>query len=151
DGLARQLPDYMVPSTFVELSALPLTANGKLDRQALPVPVTAPAIAAQPPVNDTERVVAGIWAEVLGVLQVSRHTRFFDLGGQSLQLLQVHSRLRERFGPELTVVDLFRHPTVSSLAQRLTATQDQFQAADAGRNRAVTRRALLDMQRTRRT
>jgi aryl carrier-like protein len=122
-----------------------------VDRQALPEPVTAPAIAAQPPVNDTERVVAGIWGDVLGLPQVGRHTSFFDLGGQSLQLLQVHSRLRERFGPDLTVVDLFKHPTVSSLAQRLTATQDQFQAADAGRNRAATRRALLDTQRRRRT
>ena len=94
---------------------------------------------------------AGIWADVLGVPQVSRHTSFFDLGGQSLQLLQVHSRLRERFGPKLTVVDMFKHPTVSSLAQRLTATQDQFHAADAGRDRAATRRALLDLQRGRRT
>jgi aryl carrier-like protein len=140
----------MVPSTFVELSALPLTANGKVDRQALPAPVPVAVIATQPPINDTERVVAGIWADVLGVPQVGRHTSFFDLGGQSLQLLQVHGRLRERFGANLTVVDLFKHPTVSSLAQRLTATHDQFQASDAGRSRAATRRALLEVQRGRR-
>lgn len=148
--LARQLPEYMLPAAFVTLDALPMTPNGKVDREALPAPVTVVAPVAQPPVNDTERVVAGIWGDVLGLRHVSRHTSFFDLGGHSLQLLQVHSRLRERFGPDLTIVDLFKHPTVSALAQRLTVTQDRLPTADAARSRGASRRALLEAQRSRR-
>jgi aryl carrier-like protein len=149
-ALGRQLPEYMVPTTFVLLSELPLTPNGKVDRQALPAPRLAAdvVVGSEPLANDTERVIAGIWADVLGQPNVGRHTNFFDLGGHSLQLLQVHGHLRERFGVDLTVVDLFRHPTVSALAQRLTHLDAAGDVADAGRTRAATRRALLGNRRT---
>ena len=91
-ALAVTLPEYMLPSAVVVLDVLPLTPNGKVDRHALPAPDRAPVVtsaAAQPPVTDTERVVASIWAEVLGIAHFDRNANFFDLGGHSLLAARV--------------------------------------------------------------
>jgi len=118
--LGETLPAPMVPSAFVMLKALPRTANGKLDRKALPPP-EAPAAGAAgvAPANETERAVAAIWREVLGVERVGPRDNFFDLGGHSLLLVRVHDRLRTELGADLPLVDLFRYPDVASLARRL--------------------------------
>ncbi|WP_448320961.1 amino acid adenylation domain-containing protein, partial [Streptomyces sp. CO7] len=116
EELARRLPPYMVPSAFVTLERLPLTPNGKLDRRALPAP--GPAVRTGPrvaPRTDTERRVARIWAEVLGVPEVGAEDNFFHLGGDSILSMQVVSRLR-REGLHLTTRDLFAHQTVAALA-----------------------------------
>ncbi|MET8046927.1 amino acid adenylation domain-containing protein [Streptosporangium sp. NPDC005286] len=120
EALGAELPDYMVPSAFVFLDALPLTANGKVDRAALPAPPSRPVIVAARG-GDVEDTVAGVWKTLLGLEDVGVHDNFFEVGGHSLLLLAVHGRLVELFGDRLTVTDLFRHPTIRSLADFLTA------------------------------
>ncbi len=113
--LHRDLPDYMVPSAFVTLDALPLSANGKVDRQALPEPAAEPVTGYVPPRTETERVLAEVWADVLGVPGVGVEDNFFELGGDSILSIQVVSRAR-RHGLALTPRDLFAHQTVAALA-----------------------------------
>ncbi|WP_219536840.1 non-ribosomal peptide synthase/polyketide synthase [Nonomuraea guangzhouensis] len=114
--LRGSLPDYMIPGVFVELADLPRTPNGKLDRAALPAPDSHPADLYQPPVTPAEEVVAGVWAQVLGLARVGVTTNFFELGGHSLAAVQVVSRLREAFQCELELAALFDHPTVRELS-----------------------------------
>jgi aryl carrier-like protein len=123
--LKESLPAYMVPSALVFLDKLPLNANGKLDRGALPLPPAAAGAADRAlvlPRTSVEEAVAAVWREVLALDAVSVDDNFFDLGGHSLRLVQVHRRLRAAFPErELAVVELFRYPTVASLAARLDA------------------------------
>ncbi|RYZ36054.1 MAG: amino acid adenylation domain-containing protein, partial [Myxococcaceae bacterium] len=113
----KLLPDYMVPSAFVTLTALPLNANGKVDRKALPVPeaprVSDTTVAA--PRNAMETALAAIWAEVLHLESIGIHDDFFELGGHSLLATQVVSRIRSTLGVELPLGDLFSAPTVATL------------------------------------
>jgi len=120
EALGAELPDYMIPSAFVFLDALPLTANGKVDRAALPAPSSGPAVVAARG-GDVEDTVAGVWRTLLGRDDIGAHDNFFEAGGHSLLLLAVHGKLVELFGDRLTVTDLFRHPTIRSLADFLTA------------------------------
>ncbi|MDT8913030.1 non-ribosomal peptide synthase/polyketide synthase [Amycolatopsis sp. PS_44_ISF1] len=119
--LARELPEYLVPSVVVPLDALPLSRNGKVDRAALPEPAAEPAGAYLPPRTEAERVLAGIWAEVLGVDGVGVEDSFFALGGDSILSIQVVSRAR-RAGLGLAPRDLFTHQTVAALAAHATTT-----------------------------
>jgi aryl carrier-like protein len=120
DFLAGSLPDYMVPSAIVVLDALPVSRNGKLDRRALPAPEWSSGEAGQvAPRTDAERTLAGIWAEVLGVARVGVEDNFFELGGDSILSIQVASRARQA-GVNIMPRDLFRYPTVESLATGAT-------------------------------
>ncbi|MFL6256007.1 MAG: non-ribosomal peptide synthetase, partial [Pyrinomonadaceae bacterium] len=117
-----RLPEYMIPSAFVVLEKMPLTPNGKVDRRALPAPDSErpeTGVSYVAPRDRIEETVARIWQEVLGVERVGAHDNFFDLGGHSLLMVQVHSRLRETFRKEIAMVELFRHPTVGTLARHL--------------------------------
>jgi amino acid adenylation domain-containing protein len=116
DALRRALPEYMIPAAFVLLDALPVTANGKLDRQALPAPRWSggESAAASTPV---EEALAEIWSAVLGVSRVGREDSFFDLGGHSLLAMQMVSRVREALGVELALRQLFQAPTLERLAR----------------------------------
>ncbi|WP_329793948.1 amino acid adenylation domain-containing protein [Lentzea sp. DG1S-22] len=119
--LREQLPDYLVPSAFVTLDALPLTANGKLDRRALPEPPAPEADGAHvAPRTEGERALAGIWERLLGAARVGVHDNFFELGGDSIASLQVVARARAA-GLGLAVADLFTHQTVAELAAAATA------------------------------
>ena len=125
--LTDRLPDYMVPSLFVTLDALPLTPNGKVDRRALPEPAaarSAPEVEYVPPGSDLEAVISEVWREVLGVERVGIRDNFFELGGTSVRLASVHRLLGERLERPVTVVDLFRHPTVTGLAEFLGGKDD---------------------------
>ncbi|HEU4559698.1 MAG TPA: amino acid adenylation domain-containing protein, partial [Longimicrobium sp.] len=118
DRLRRTLPEYMVPSAFVAMDALPLTANGKLDRKALPAP-EGDAYAAreyEAPADETEQVLAEIWAEVLRVDRVGRRDHFFELGGHSLLAIKVVERMR-RVGLYVEVRALFTTPVLAELAR----------------------------------
>ncbi|GAA0229475.1 hypothetical protein GCM10009527_027460 [Actinomadura nitritigenes] len=124
DFLRRTLPDPMIPTDFVALAALPLTANGKLDRAALPEPAAdRPALAADfvAPRTPTEEILAGIWAEVLGLERVGVDDDFFDLGGHSLLATQVVARVRSLLGVEVSLADVFDHPTLGELAEAVDA------------------------------
>ena len=121
--LRERLPDYMVPAAIVALDALPLTANGKLDRNALPQPaIEATDGPGDAPQTEAERTLAAIWTQVLGVTNVARGANFFELGGDSILAIQVITRARQA-GLHLAPRDLFQHPTLSALAAAATPTR----------------------------
>ena len=113
--LAAALPDYMVPAAIVALDALPLTANGKIDRRALPAPQSAGETGFDAPQGETEQTLAEVWAQVLRVEQVGRHDNFFQIGGDSILALQIIARARKR-GLRLTPRQLMEGQTVTAVA-----------------------------------
>jgi amino acid adenylation domain-containing protein len=157
--LKEQLPEYMIPSAFVRLEALPLTPNGKLDRKALPAPDGASREAGAAyvaPRSELERVITDVWQEVLEVERVGVHDNFFGLGGHSLLLIRVNGKLREALGAELPVIEMFKYPTVNTLAEHLsapravpdaTARRTRGEAALVSRRRELTRRQAARLYR----
>jgi amino acid adenylation domain-containing protein len=131
--LRERLPDYMVPAALVNLPALPLTPNGKVDLSQLPAPDRArPTLASaySAPRSELERTIAALWQEELKVETVGVDDNFFDLGGHSLRMAKVHARLKEALGREVSLIELFQYPTVSSLARHLsTAARGEAEAA----------------------
>jgi len=121
ERLGRMLPDYMVPGALIVLEALPLNANGKVDRKALPEPELAGSQAYEAPQGDAEAALAAIWAEVLGVERVGRCDNFFELGGHSLLAIRITALLAQRHACELAVRHFFDAPTVKALAAHLPA------------------------------
>ncbi|MEG4288204.1 amino acid adenylation domain-containing protein [Microcoleus sp. C2C3] len=124
--LKQQLPDYMLPSAFVSLEAIPLTPNGKVDRNALPAPDASSlsqSMGFVPPRTPTQEVLGGIWAEVLGLEQIGIYDNFFELGGHSLLATQVISRLRQAFGVELPLRCLFESPAIAQLSESIEAAR----------------------------
>ncbi|SOB81286.1 non-ribosomal peptide synthase domain TIGR01720/amino acid adenylation domain-containing protein [Streptomyces sp. 1331.2] len=119
--IARQLPHYMVPATVTVLAELPLTANGKLDRAALPAPEAPAEGTGQQPRTGREKALCALFAEVLGVREVGIDDGFFDLGGDSIMSIQLVGRAR-RAGLALSVRDIFEHRTVAALATVVTET-----------------------------
>jgi hypothetical protein len=144
-ALQQTLPDYMVPWAFVEMEALPLTANGKVDRKALPAPQVTAGEGYVAPRNNLERAIATAWREVLGLARVGVHDNFFELGGSSLLVVKLHGRLKQALGNrELSVMDLFRYSTVDALARYLAAGEARGEsAAEQARARTRTRRESL--------
>jgi amino acid adenylation domain-containing protein len=151
ERLRRRLPEYMLPDVFVPLDELPLLPSGKLDRRALPsAAAPKPKLEIVPPRNETERIVARIWQEILGTPDVGLQTNFFDHGGHSLLLLRVQDRIQNDLGVEVSVTDLFNHPTVETLAGRLTQqanrphdehTRQRAAARQQGISKIASRRA----------
>ncbi|MFJ3064718.1 amino acid adenylation domain-containing protein, partial [Pseudomonas sp. NPDC087039] len=116
--LQAHLPEYMVPVAFVELAALPLTANGKLDRRALPKPERSALFEQgfEAPEGELENALAQLWAELLQVERVGRHDHFFTLGGHSLLAMRMVSQVRLRLGVELTLAELFANAELAAVA-----------------------------------
>lgn len=145
-ALESKLPDYMVPSAFEFLPALPLTENGKIDRKALlklpPPNLAAGADASRPgnkPANEMERIVAAAWQDALGVTAVGMNDNFFDLGAHSLTVAEVQAKLQDVLGREISILDLFQYSTVSALAGHLAGTQSLRQVSDRAQRRKLAR------------
>jgi surfactin family lipopeptide synthetase A len=145
--LAATLPEYMVPSSFIVLDELPLTPNSKIDYAALPLPDgSRPELAAAyvPPRTELEQQIAAIWRELLHVDQVGLHDNFFDLGGHSLLVVQLNGRLSELLNTQISMIDLFKYPTISALSEYLSrseaansqpaAPEQQHKSVKQGRN-----------------
>jgi amino acid adenylation domain-containing protein len=131
--LKDKLPEYMIPAAFVVLDKFPLTPNGKIDRKALPSPAALrPELESVylAPGTAVERLVASIWREVLGIDGIGVDDSFFDLGGNSLRMVQVHSRLLEKTTRDLSILELFRYPTIRSLALYLSQEENELPAAE---------------------
>ncbi|MFG2132154.1 amino acid adenylation domain-containing protein [Streptomyces sp. NPDC048751] len=118
--LSGELPDYMVPSALLTVDALPLTANGKLDRRALPVPEYGSAAERRAPRDEREKTLCALYAEILGVPEVGIDDSFFELGGHSLLATRLVNRIRGAFGAEVPVRAVFEAPSVAALKDRLT-------------------------------
>ena len=126
--MKERVPDYMVPSSFVTLDALPRTPHGKIDRQALPAAtISRPELDAAfvPPQNEVEQAIATVWRTALQVDQVGIHDNFFDLGGNSLGMMRVHSQLRDRFQKEFPLIRMFKYPTINLLARYLCQQENE--------------------------
>ena len=125
--LKEKLPDYMLPSAFIELDAIPLTPNGKIDRRALPEPSSVrPEALGEPyvpPHNPIEEMLVNIWGEVLRLDKIGIHDNFFELGGHSLLATQLVSCINNALDTELALRTLFERPTVSELARVVEANQ----------------------------
>ncbi len=155
--LSASLPEYMMPSAFVVLDALPLTPNGKVDRRALPVPGAAARPASDayvPPESETEHLLAEIWRASLHLDRLGVDDNFFEAGGNSLLMAQMLVRVREVFHRDLAIIELFRHPTVRSLARFLDGEEGGAgaaleKAADRGQkvSGSVRRNEALQRQR----
>ncbi|MEU6041874.1 amino acid adenylation domain-containing protein [Actinomadura sp. NPDC047616] len=125
EHLSATVPEYMVPAAFVELEALPLTVNGKLDRAALPAPDFAGRSVSRGPATQAEGILCGLFAEVLGLERVGAEDSFFDLGGDSLLAMRLIARIRAVFDTEIGIRTLFAEPTVAGVAKAVTAGTDQ--------------------------
>jgi len=125
----------MIPATFTLMDELPLSPTGKVDRSRLPRPRTDPPPGAVQPAagNETETMLLELWRKVLGTGAVGLNDNFFDLGGTSLQLLQVHATIASVVDSDLTVVDLFEYPRISALAARLRSNGGTAVPGSAGR------------------
>ncbi|WP_211252058.1 phosphopantetheine-binding protein, partial [Vibrio rhizosphaerae] len=112
---------YMVPAAYVALAEMPLTANGKVDRKALPEPDESALVRREyeAPLGELEEMVADIWQSLLDVAAVGRQDSFFELGGHSLLAAQLISRIRQELDLEVPLVELFSHPTLAAFSQRV--------------------------------
>jgi acyl-coenzyme A synthetase/AMP-(fatty) acid ligase/acyl carrier protein len=146
--LEAKLPGHMIPAAFVWLEKMPLTPNGKVDRKALPTPNPArPSLDAAyaPPKPGVEKRIADIWQEILRVETVGVNDNFFDLGGNSLLLMQTHARLCAALSVELPIVRFFEYPTIAALTQFLASRE---QSSLGGiLQRAVNQRAAFARQK----
>ncbi len=146
--LRESLPDHMIPAALVLMDSLPLTSNGRVDRRALPDPVSERPEAVGElvaPQTAAEEMLEGIWCEVLGVPRAGANDNFFDLGGHSLLGTQVVSRVRERFTVELPLRAIFESPTLSTLARRIEDLRRTGGEAGAPRIEPVSRDGALDL------
>ncbi|MDB6161630.1 MAG: amino acid adenylation domain protein, partial [Gammaproteobacteria bacterium] len=121
--LRDDLPDYMVPSSINQLDSFPLSPNGKVDRAKLPAVATVHTnTRGRAPINATEAALREVWRKVLGTNAVGVDDNFFDLGGTSLGLMEVHANIKRSMTSDITVVEMFQYPRISALAERMTRT-----------------------------
>ena len=144
--LRERLPEFMLPSAGLFLDKMPLSPNGKVDRKKLP-PLT-PAVAAErqaetAPGTEAEAAVAAVWRKVLGGNGIGLDDNFFEVGGNSLLIAEVESELRPRFGTQFTITDLFEHPTVRTLAARLSGANKERNLVSSAHDRAQRQKMAL--------
>ncbi|MCP4151385.1 MAG: hypothetical protein GY757_26815, partial [bacterium] len=138
--LSNELPFYMVPSYFEYLPKIPLTSNGKVDKKALPAPKKSRANLGETfvaPKNDLEKDIASVWKDVLGVDAVGTMDNFFDLGGNSLDIVMVGTKLKDNLKKEIPTVTMFSFPTINALANHLKKDENESPAKEVDRSQAV--------------
>lgn len=135
--LTTQLPHYMVPTAYQVLSAFPLTPNGKVDRKALPTIHRAAIAQDNRPKTAIENTLAEIWQSILSVDTVGIHDSFFEIGGHSLLIVNAQNQIRQRLGIELSMVDLFRYPTLSTLATHISQLEHRGEQEGKSAERTV--------------
>ena len=150
--LRQKLPDYMVPRAIVPVESIPLTGNGKVNRDALPTSLpdantSSPSFAE--PDSSTEQALTTIWQDVLKVEKIGIHDNFFELGGNSLSMCQVNDRLNQLFEREVSLVDMFRNPSIKQLADFLSESSQASKHVVPGQRRAQLRRQLQKKRRGR--
>jgi aryl carrier-like protein len=151
DYIKEKLPDYMVPSAIVELNKLPLSPNGKIDRRALPVPEIQRLDlkeAYEAPNSEVERAIAKIWLEILHLEQVGINDNFFDLGGNSLLMVQINHKLREILNYDISVVEMFQNPTIKSLAKYINISSKETSAFEPLNNRIQKQREAVNRHKS---
>jgi len=147
--LRHKLPAYMIPSAFVQLEKMPLTANGKIDRNALPDPdgfrreLTETYVA---PRTELERAITTIWQEALRLDKLGIDDNFFDLGGHSLLLIRVTKKVGELIGRELPIINMFEYPTINALAAFLSEEQNDEAYFAQVNEQALRQRAARERQ-----
>jgi len=149
DFLQQKLPDYMVPSAYVLLNALPLTANGKVNRLALPAPESLYPQKSEPsvmPKTELEQLIAGVWQQMLQQEFVGIHDNFFELGGNSLLMVKTQLKLQEILGQEIPIIELFNSPTIHSFAKYLSQEQSTKSSTQQGHDRADSRSARQSLR-----
>ncbi|MEG4344556.1 amino acid adenylation domain-containing protein [Microcoleus sp. A003_D6] len=150
DFLKQKLPDYMVPSSFVFLNHLPLTPNGKIDRKALPAPdalnieLETTYVAPQ---TEIEQAIATVWQQVLHLEKVGVDDNFFDLGGHSLLMAQAHSKLCEVVDNKVSIIEMFKYPTISSLAKYLTEESAEQSSFGQSQDRVKKQKDAMNRQK----
>ena len=151
DHLRISLPTHMVPSAFVVLDALPRTPNGKIDRKALPAPDRGRIETGQPirpPENDVEQAIVTVWQDLLALDAVGVETNLFDLGANSLMMVQASGRLSTSLDRRISLVDMFRYPTVRLLAEHLDSSDaDGAGALQVSQDRGQARRDAMQRRR----
>jgi hypothetical protein len=149
--LREQLPEYAVPAEYVLLEQLPLTPAGKVDRRALPSPVNVAGNVNETyiaPRNEMEQTIAAVWRDFLRLERMGIHDNFFDVGGHSLVLLRVRSKLCEVLEREISIVTMFEHPTISSLAEYLNSRAPESLSFLKVRGEAAARRESMSRKGT---
>lgn len=149
--LQEQLPSYMVPAIFVPLEALPLTPNGKVDRRSLPFPqgINRPIheISYQSPQTELEKMIVRLWQDVLQIDRIGINDNFFDLGGHSLTLVQINNQLQVLMQRTIPVVEMFKHPTIKSLASYLNQDTAALFPSQQVLDRAQKQKAAIDRRK----
>ncbi|QTA91520.1 non-ribosomal peptide synthetase [Desulfonema magnum] len=142
EHLRKTLPDYMIPSYFIPLEAFPLTSNKKVDRGSLPDPEgfrTGSDSDYVTPGTRAEHHITEVWKDVIGVRHIGIHDNFFDIGGHSMLMVRIRNRLQKLFDQEISIVEMFKYPTIHTLAAYLTRKSDE-SSSEQGQERARTRR-----------
>ncbi|GAB1537675.1 hypothetical protein NUACC21_03250 [Scytonema sp. NUACC21] len=138
----------MVPTAFIFLNTLPLTSNGKVNRRVLPLPenYSTQNNLYVAPKTELQQTIADTWQTVLGIEKVSINDNFFDLGGHSLLISQVNAQLREKLQRDISVVEMFQYPSISSLAEHLSKEQQEQHSFKEIRTRSKKQKLALNRQ-----
>jgi len=153
DRLRDKLPEFMVPSEFIILEFMPLTPNGKINRKALPKPEKRQRVVEEEfvaPESDIEQTIATVFQEMLNLEKIGTKDNFFSLGANSLLIAQANNRLSQRLEKHVSLVAMYRFPTIEKLAEHLSGKSDNQQSAKAGADRAEKRKAAAAARRSQR-
>lgn len=153
-SLSEKLPEYMIPSFFIKLNKIPLTSNGKVDRKALPEPEITKSDDYKKPINNMEIKLVEIWSQVLEIPKenISLTANFFEIGGTSVKIIELNSRINLELGKEIPIMDMFKYPTIKQFVEYITnesgeENEDENENADQDDNNMAVRRELLKLRK----